>query len=138
MSKIKKLFVYGTLLSDAVSERILGRVPSRTDAVLPNYAMYSVKRKVYPAVLESYGSSVEGACIEVAEQEVELLDIYEGEEYKREEVSCETSDGKKQICFVYTWADNLGLELYKKGQKGWDFNEFLEQHLKGFVGEEFE
>eukprot|EP00834_Sanchytrium_tribonematis_P007383 NODE_659_length_4968_cov_0.490655.p1 type:complete len:774 gc:universal NODE_659_length_4968_cov_0.490655:2432-111(-) len=79
-----KLFVYGTLLYDDVQISVTGRKLRGKSALLKNYNRYQVKRQSYPGIVYELGGVVEGQIIEVTEEELLLIDDYEGIDYERQ------------------------------------------------------
>ncbi|KAM0890917.1 hypothetical protein ACQ4PT_026701 [Festuca glaucescens] len=54
------VFVYGTLMSEEVVRVLLGRVPPSSPALLPNHQRFSIRGRVYPAILPVDGNEVSG------------------------------------------------------------------------------
>lgn len=68
------LFVYGTLMSEAIAKKVVGRLPAISAAVLDGHARYRIKGAVYPAIIEKTDERVRGQvrlrCLRVAEERV--------------------------------------------------------------------
>lgn len=82
------LFVYGTLMESQVQQKIIGRsVPGEPDS-LAGYEKDRIRLGggVYPIVRPRANSSVEGVVIAVSPAELELIDQYETDAYRREKV----------------------------------------------------
>ena len=78
------LFVYGTLMSPNLINRVIGRVPKMVPAVLHNFHRYKIQDRPYPGIAEAKGSRVEGMFIEsLDDEEFSKLDEYENIEYER-------------------------------------------------------
>lgn len=79
------LFAYGSLKSDKVQRRLLGREIEGTPDVLPNYrrTTFTVESRSYYVAVPSKGDSLEGIVFNVSEEEIAVLDSYESIEYKR-------------------------------------------------------
>ncbi|XP_019228358.1 PREDICTED: AIG2-like protein D isoform X2 [Nicotiana attenuata] len=54
------VFVYGSLLADDVVHALLKRVPPSNPAILHNYHRFSIKGRVYPAILPVENKKVTG------------------------------------------------------------------------------
>ncbi|XP_040247950.2 AIG2-like protein D isoform X3 [Aegilops tauschii subsp. strangulata] len=93
------VFVYGTLMAEEVVRVLLGRVPPSSPALLPNQYVracalrstppgrLSIRGRVYPAILPVDGSKVPGKVWQgITDRELDVLDIFEDEEYVRETV----------------------------------------------------
>ncbi|XP_065025432.1 AIG2-like protein D isoform X2 [Musa acuminata AAA Group] len=59
-SSLHNVFVYGTLMADEVVRTILKRVPPASPAVLNDYHRFSIKGRVYPAILPAESKKVKG------------------------------------------------------------------------------
>ncbi|KAL1412461.1 hypothetical protein Q8F55_000206 [Vanrija albida] len=102
-------FFYGTLLVPAILGRVLGRDASDLkfqDAVLDGYTRHHVKGEDYPTIIDEKG--LKGLGVDAAElsaddrltrgtvvsgltrQDVDLLDVFEGSEYKRIQAPVQT------------------------------------------------
>ncbi|GAA0175793.1 hypothetical protein LIER_28901 [Lithospermum erythrorhizon] len=57
---VHNVFVYGSLLADDVVRILLKRVPINSPATLNNYQRFSIKGRVYPAILPVESSKVLG------------------------------------------------------------------------------
>ncbi len=87
---MQKLFTYGTLRDPATQERLLGRLlgEGKPDT-LRGYALARLRgiHDDYTIVRPQPGSTVQGQLYEVTEEELALLDDYEGEAYQRVSVT---------------------------------------------------
>ncbi|MFS7928424.1 putative gamma-glutamyl cyclotransferase [Helianthus anomalus] len=57
---IRSVFVYGSLLADDVVRALLRRVPQNSPAILHGYHRFSVKGRVYPAILPVENKKITG------------------------------------------------------------------------------
>ncbi|KAL0922193.1 hypothetical protein M5K25_006162 [Dendrobium thyrsiflorum] len=84
---LHNVFVYGSLLADEVVNALLKRMPPCSPAILNGYHRYSIKGRVYPAILPVESKKVIGRVIKgVTDAELHVLDAFEDEEYKRSTV----------------------------------------------------
>lgn len=108
-----RLFVYGTLTDPDTCSGLLGRVPISVRAVLRHHVRHAVLGEAYPAVVAKRAGVVKGLVyVDITQAELEMLDAYEGEEYKRVKVETELDTGATRA-WVYVWADEadrLGAE----------------------------
>lgn len=84
-----RAFVYGTLMADEVLRLLLRRVPPSRAAAVQGLRRCRVRGQVFPAVVTTAapGASVRGrVLLGLSPREVEILDVYEAEEYRRERV----------------------------------------------------
>jgi len=54
------VFVYGTLMAEEVVRVLLGRAPPSSPALLPDHRRFSIRGRVYPAILPARGHAVSG------------------------------------------------------------------------------
>jgi gamma-glutamylcyclotransferase (GGCT)/AIG2-like uncharacterized protein YtfP len=81
------LFVYGTLRDPDLRSAVLGRRIGATAALAaraPGFATVHYPGRVYPALVRVPGSAADGLVLtDLTPFEIDLLDAYEGEEYRR-------------------------------------------------------
>ena len=79
------LFVYGTLQDPEVQTRIIGRTVSGTPDVLEDFfkSPIAMSDGVYPLVIPRHGAAVEGMVLEVTQEELARMDVYETSAYRR-------------------------------------------------------
>ncbi|XP_051195162.1 AIG2-like protein D [Lolium perenne] len=125
------VFVYGTLMSEEVVRVLLGRVPPSSPALLPNHQRFSIRGRVYPAILPVDGNEVSGMVFKgITDGELDVLDIFEDEEYVRETVGVSLSDSSEtMLAFAYIWGNVDDPDLYGE----WDFDEWKKVHLKDYL-----
>ena len=95
------LFVYGTLTTGETLKNILGRVVHSMPATLDGYdgsKTITIENESYPAAEKNTECSIQGLLIEVTSEELEKLDVYETDAYKRKEV--ELTNGKKAWIYL--------------------------------------
>jgi len=95
------LFVYGTLAIDEILKNILDRDVSGISVTLDGFdgsKMIIIENESYPAAEKNIECSIQGLLIEVTSEELEKLDIYETDAYKRKEV--ELTNGKKAWIYL--------------------------------------
>ncbi|KAF6261215.1 Butirosin biosynthesis, BtrG-like protein [Scenedesmus sp. NREL 46B-D3] len=128
-------FVYGTLMAPEVLQLLIKRVPKSRAATLNGYARYRVKEQVFPAIIpaKQSESKVTGVVLmELSRSELDILDVYESEEYYRAAVEPEMGDGSKMTADVYIWKDEYKDQLLLD-QPDWDFSGFMAQHLPEYL-----
>ena len=87
---MEKLFAYGTLCDPATQERLLGRtLGAGCPDTLRGYRLSRLRgiHTDYTIVQPQAGSTVSGTRYEVTDEELALLDAYEGEAYQRVSVT---------------------------------------------------
>jgi gamma-glutamylcyclotransferase (GGCT)/AIG2-like uncharacterized protein YtfP len=109
------LFTYGSLMYPQVWTRVMNRAHPSRPATIQGYARHGLAGEVYPALLESPGSSVQGVLYSgLAEAELERLDRFEGEDYRRMSVRVLLDgDGEEEtFVYVYTRPEKTSPELW--------------------------
>ncbi|GJM97516.1 hypothetical protein PR202_ga14448 [Eleusine coracana subsp. coracana] len=125
------VFVYGSLMEEAVVRAILKRVPPAAPAILPNYHRFSIKERIYPAILPVENKKVAGKVLTgVTDDELQILDAFEDVEYTRTRVEVSLTDSSEtMLADTYVWSDAEDPNLYGK----WDFEEWKKLHMKDFL-----
>ena len=84
----RPLFVYGTLSDPDLLAAVLGRATDARQclaAVAPGFVAVHYPRRIYPALVRAPGGRAEGLLLlGLTAFELDLLDRFEGEEYRRE------------------------------------------------------
>ncbi|EFJ21067.1 hypothetical protein SELMODRAFT_107410 [Selaginella moellendorffii] len=114
------VFVYGTLLADEIVRILIKRVPSSCDAVLADYHRFSVRNRVYPGATYRKGDRIKGkkVLLDLTHEELQVMDDFEGEEYKRLTVEpCLLDQSITLTAFVYVWGDPEDKDLFGS----WDY-----------------
>ncbi|XP_076937316.1 AIG2-like protein D [Bidens hawaiensis] len=130
-NNIRSVFVYGSLLADDVVRALLRRIPQNSPATLNGYHRFSVKGRVYPAILPVENKKVTGrVLLDITAPELDILDKFEDYEYGRELVDVSLL-GSSDILPVYTyvWVNKEDPDLYGE----WDFEAWKESKMRDFV-----
>ncbi|KAL9265430.1 AIG2-like protein [Drosera capensis] len=138
---LHNVFVYGSLLADEVVRVLLKRVPDSFPAVLPGYHRFSIKGRVYPAILPVENKQVVGkVLVGISTPELHILDVFEDVEYVRDPVEVYREDNlEKLLAYAYVWGNKSDPNLYGV----WDFEllilasvlakEWKQIHMNDFV-----
>lgn len=80
----ESLFVYGTLRNKKIQEEVFGRSTEGETDALEGYVGLQIKLggRIYPVIVPGDGI-IEGRVLEVTSQELEMIDLYETDAYKR-------------------------------------------------------
>jgi gamma-glutamylcyclotransferase (GGCT)/AIG2-like uncharacterized protein YtfP len=99
MYVMESLFVYGTLQDAEVQQRIIGRLVAGSPDALDGYrkAQISIGGNFYPFAVQDAADSVRGQVLEVTADELAAMDAYEGDEYRRIQVTLRSG----RIVWVY-------------------------------------
>lgn len=99
---VSRLFVYGTLTSDAVVQELLGHRLFGRPAVLKGYRRALDPTVGYPVIHPQEGATVAGKLLDGLDAgALAVLDAYEGEHYRRIVVTVDTLDGRALDAYVY-------------------------------------
>jgi len=134
------VFVYGSLMFDAVYKGVTGRLPEFADARLPGFRRFAVvdvdADRPYPAMLPEPGGVVDGKiAIGVTDSELAELDKFEEVEtglYSRHSVTVEGPNGT-----IEAQAYVAGESLRPKLSGDWDPEVFEKLQLPKFLAEVF-
>lgn len=97
MSRFEKLFVYGTLQDPLVQKSLIGRTVTGEADTLSGYIINMALMPPYPVALAKENSTIDGHVLSVTNEELNLLDDYEGDCYLRVDVTLQS----KQNAWVY-------------------------------------
>ena len=93
----RPLFAYGTLRDPDILFALLGRSLAEADCVAasaPGFRAVHFPRRVYPALLTAPGAEASGLLLHgLAPAEWALLDAFEGDEYRRGDITVLTASG---------------------------------------------
>ncbi|XP_010263347.1 PREDICTED: protein AIG2 A isoform X2 [Nelumbo nucifera] len=130
---LHNVFVYGSLLADEVVRVLLKRVPESSPAALDGYHRFSIKGRVYPAILPVENKKVTGKVLKhITDPELDILDAFEDVEYERRSVEgeeCLQDKSEKIKAHTYVWENKNDPNLYGE----WDFEEWKQVHLNDFL-----
>ncbi|KAL3818400.1 hypothetical protein ACJIZ3_004305 [Penstemon smallii] len=128
---ISNVFVYGSLLADDVVRALLNRVPPSSPAILPGYQRFSIKERVYPAIIPVEKTQVTGkVLLGITPAELHILDAFEDDEYERATVDVFLNDSSEMMqAYTYVWENKTDPNLYGE----WDFEEWKHLHKESFL-----
>lgn len=89
-----RLFVYGTLRHGPLLAALLGREVSMVPAQLTGHRAASLAGRVYPGLVVDPSSSTVGEVVEIDDDELAVLDRFEGPDYERTPVVVVTGSGE--------------------------------------------
>ncbi|XP_020090139.1 AIG2-like protein D isoform X1 [Ananas comosus] len=128
---LHNVFVYGSLLADEVVHVLLNRLPPSSHASLNGYHRFSIKGRVYPAILPVESKKVTGKVLMgITDPELVVLDTFEDVEYLRRTVEISLIDSSETLLAdTYVWGNQDDPDLYGD----WDFEEWKRLHMKDFL-----
>ena len=124
------LFVYGTLQHPPLLARLLGRVPPSVAAELVGHRAAPLTGRVYPGLVVDAAHTAPGRLLlDVTDEEVAVLDTFEGPEYERVGVVVRTSEGEVPAeAWLLTGPSS---RLAEPG--AWSLERFLAEGVHGFL-----
>ncbi|KAD6453786.1 hypothetical protein E3N88_08492 [Mikania micrantha] len=127
----RNVFVYGSLLADEVVCALLRRIPQNSPAILHGYNRFSVKGRVYPAILPVENKKITGRILlGITAPELDILDKFEDYEYERRLVDVSLLDGSNILqAYTYVWANSDDPDLYGE----WDFEAWKDSKMNDFL-----
>ena len=123
------LFVYGTLLFGEVLDLVLGRRPAIVRrAAAPSWSARILPGEVYPGLVPDSLSAAGGLLLDdLTDEELEVLDRYEGEPYWREAIDVVDDRGS----IVRAWSYLLDPSCVS--EEVWTSRWFADNELAAFL-----
>ena len=98
--------------------------------VLHGYHRKTIKGEIYPGIVACSGGVIEGLVYkDLTETEWNRLDLFEGDQYRREIVSVKFEKGSREPAETYLLKSEFADRL---SSQDWDFEEFLKFNKKIF------
>jgi gamma-glutamylcyclotransferase (GGCT)/AIG2-like uncharacterized protein YtfP len=125
------LFAYGTLEIAPVMEAVTERSFRSTPAVLSNFARLSLQGRTYPGIFLDDGSEVRGVLYEKVDRDsLSLLDLFEGDLFRREKVQVATESRPRVDAYTYVVPPEHRSAF---STRPWDREAFISLHLEEFL-----
>ncbi|CAN6237112.1 unnamed protein product, partial [Urochloa humidicola] len=117
-------------VAEEVVRILLGRAPPSSPALLPGHRRFSLRGRVYPAILPARGHAVSGKVFKgLTDRELRVFDMFE-DEYEKKTVEVSLADTlEKSLAYAYIWANEGDPDLYRE----WDYEEWRKVHLKDYL-----
>jgi gamma-glutamylcyclotransferase (GGCT)/AIG2-like uncharacterized protein YtfP len=110
---------------------VTGQTYHGVNARLPGYAIYRVKDAEYPGIIDSFGNEASGVLYRgVNDEDLMVLDLFEGELYERRLLAVISEDGKTNQAWVYVISENHKAILTTEP---WKLTTFLEKGFDTFM-----
>ena len=125
-----RLFVYGTLMQDAVRAAVCGRALPARAATLAGYARYALRGEVYPAIVPRPRATTDGLLCEGVDHALwQHLDAWESPLYERLTVNVVSGDTLLAAqAYVLTPREHHRLE-----DRSWSPRDFERLHLAAYL-----
>jgi len=94
-----KIFVYGSLLEKSIQNMVLGReVPQKEDTLHDYMKTDHSVFLIYPTIKKHTGDSVNGRVLEVGDYDINTLDRYESNLYKK--INVKLASGTEALTYI--------------------------------------
>lgn len=124
------LFVYGTLRDPELLSAVLGRPAGGLAATAPGFAAVHYPGRIYPALVRRPGAAAAGLVLtDLTPFEFDLLDAFEGVEYRRAIVPVMIDEELHEAC-AYLPASPV------KDQPDWSLEAWQATHKPHVLGSE--
>ncbi len=129
----ERLFAYGTLQVPRVMAAVTGRRFEGLPAALEGYRRRRVRDADYPGILPDPSDRTTGTLYSgLGPEDLDLLDRFEGDLYRRRRIRAVTGDGREWDCWAYVVRDGLSDRL---GREPWRLEDFLAEGYRRFMAE---
>ena len=125
------VFTYGSLMFARVWQRVVRGQHAQRAARLQGFERRAVRGRTYPAIVACGGGTVDGRLyLDVDDDDLHRLDVFEGDEYERQTLTVRLLDGSAHgvTAQAYAWRDPSGLLIHD-----WDSAWFERHALDGFL-----
>lgn len=132
------VFTYGTLMYPEVWLAVVGRTFETVGGTITGYANFRLRNEVFPGILAAGPEkSVRGIVyLDVDDDSIELLDVFEGEFYDRLNLQVIREDGHSLTAGAYVVPEKNRHALTDEAWHGEDFiaRGHLEQFIRRYQG----
>ncbi len=131
---IMEVFTYGTLMFEAVWLRVTGVRRRGTPARITGFCRRRVRGEVYPALVRAEaGEELQGILYSgVSPEELDRLDRFEGDCYRRILVTCRLDAGNTVEAHAFLFTEGHEELL---AEEEWDAPLFYARHLGQFLAD---
>ena len=125
------VFAYGTLQVPSIMAAVTGIQPRFEEAILPGYACYRMKHRVYPGAIPCNDGYISGRLyLDINDVMLKYLDAFEDVLYERQLLEVMTSRNTRVNALVYVVVEEYR-QLLKS--ESWDIEEFKLKHLAHYL-----
>jgi gamma-glutamylcyclotransferase (GGCT)/AIG2-like uncharacterized protein YtfP len=126
-----KIFTYGTLMIPEVMYAVTTRKFRFDNAILRDYARFTVKGESYPGIIPVTDAVTEGIIyFDVDELSLERLDAFEGDLYQRTSIQVEMEGG--EVINAESYVVKLKFRNHLSSSE-WNVTTFAQKHLEAFL-----
>ncbi len=125
------VFAYGTLMATQVWDRVVAGSYENMTGRAEGFRRLCVIGEEYPGLVEVGKGSFQGVVyLDVGEDDLQRLDYFEGEEYKRVSIPVVLENGDTITCQTYLFKDKY---RHKLTDREWLYDCFLKKGMKSFL-----
>lgn len=132
------VFTYGTLMFPEVWRAVVVREFATIEGIAPGFEIYRVQDAVFPGIMAAAdGDAVRGVVyLDVDDESLERLDVFEDDFYERQALWIECDDGKRRQANAYVVPPQNRAVLT---DEPWDRDQFvatggLDHFIRRFAG----
>ena len=128
---LNNIFVYGSLMYSEVWDKIVSESYLNCAATIKGYERFAIQNEVYPAVIKSKGSEVEGLIWkDVNDEDLARLNEFEGEYYVlQSEKAIDDQGSLIPVCFYLLKSQYHSILK----NENWDIQRFESKNLPLFI-----
>ena len=125
------IFAYGSLMFDTVRDLLIDDRYRKLEGYVSGYKRLRVRDEVYPGLVASMGSRVDGVVLlGINPSDVRLLDRFEGAYYRRQGVTVVCGHRHRVCAQAYVFRDEYRSLLT---ENEWDVDQFCNKDLQTFM-----
>lgn len=126
------IFTYGTLMYDAVWQRVIGVDYEKVQARIHGYRRRAIAGEAYPALIPGEENEVVDGVLHIAVKaaDVDRLDRFEGDYYRRIRLHCRLADGRLIEAAGYRFKDKF---QHMVEDRPWDIPAFESSGINRFL-----
>ena len=126
------LFAYGSLMFEPVWSKVVKGNYQAANARAHGFRRTKIHNEVYPALIPGTADDYVDGIIyfDVKKFDIHALDIFEGEEYRRDSINCDTALHGTLSAQTYIFKEDFRDKLI---EKEWDPQWFLHTGLHAFI-----
>jgi gamma-glutamylcyclotransferase (GGCT)/AIG2-like uncharacterized protein YtfP len=103
----RHIFTYGSLMFPQVWQHVVRGNYRSAKATVDGYARYEIVAETYPAMTAQADAMVSGILyFDVDEQDIAILDAFEGADYRRQTVRTQSETGERYAADTFIYLDH--------------------------------
>jgi gamma-glutamylcyclotransferase (GGCT)/AIG2-like uncharacterized protein YtfP len=131
----RHIFTYGSLMFAPVWRHVVRSTYRFEAAAIEGHARYAVRGELYPGLIaEAHASTAGVVYFDVRAEDVLALDLFEGDEYRRETVKVRLADGRLVDADTYIYCKEGGLSLHPWVPEAFDMQGFMQTYRVSGTG----